>query len=361
MSGDLKEMKARLLAKKKPPLVPWDRGLSTGGSLLNLACSDRIGVGLLPGGCYLLVGDSSSGKSVLSMTILAEAALNKHYNNYQFIHDNIENGVLMDIRKFYGRKVEERLMPPKGTREDPTYSTTMESLYFHIDDVLEKGPAIYIVDSQDALTSDDEVDKFTEMKKAYEKGKEISGSYGTSKAKVNSAMMRKAHNKIRETGSILIIISQTRENIGFGSQFNPKTRSGGKAFTFYSQLEIWSSIKGHIKTHHKGKEREQGIYCQLHIKKNRLSGKDRKVVIPIYHSVGMDDTGSLVDYLVEEGHWPETKGKISATEFNFAGYREKVIEKIQEHELEAKLKQIVQDVWNGIEEAIKVPRRSRYV
>lgn len=360
MEDQLEEMKKKLTSKKKPQIVPWDKGLSSGSTLLNLACSGRPDVAYIPGGIYFYVGDSASGKSFITMTAMAEATLNKNYSDYQLIFDNIENGVLMDLKKFFGKALSEKLSPPKGTMQDPVYSTTVESLYFHIDDVLKKGPAIYIVDSMDALTSEDEESKFEEMKKAFEKGKEAAGSYGTSKAKVNSAFIRKVHNDIRKTGSIFIIISQTRDNIGFGAQFNPRTRSGGRALTFYSQLEVWSSVKGHIKVKYKDKDREQGIYCQLHVKKNRLSGRDRKIVVPIYHSFGLDDLGSQVDYLSEEGHWKESRGRIEAKEFDFSGYREKMIEYIQEHNKEAELKKIVFNVWKEIEEAVEINRKSKY-
>lgn len=360
MAGSLQDIKARLTAKKVLTTVPWHRGLSTGSTLLNLACSGRPGVGFLPGGMYYLVGDSSSGKTFLTLTCMAEAAASKHYDDYAFIYDNAENGALMDFARYFGKKMASRLRPPAGTVEDPVYSSTVEQFYFHVDGVLKQSPAIYVLDSMDALTTEDEGDKFQEHKKAAEKGKEASGSYGTSKAKLNSTYLRVVFNRLRQTGSILIVISQTRDNIGFGAQFNPKTRSGGRALTFYSHLEIWSSVKGHIKTTYKGKPREQGIVCQLHVKKNRLTGRDRKIEIPILHSLGIDDVGSLVDWLVEEGRWNESKGRIDASDFSLIGFREKIIKQIQDQGKEKDLRSIAHEVWNDIEEAVEVKRRPRY-
>lgn len=361
MADTLDNIKSKLTAKKKTEQLDWGKGLSTGSTLLNLACSGRASVGFLPGGLYYLVGDSSSGKTFLTLTCMAEAAANKKYNDYQFIFDNAENGALMNFAKFFGKKMASRLRPPKGTLEEPIYSSTVEQFYFNVDSVLKQGPAIYVLDSMDALTTEDEGGKFDEHKKANEKGKEVSGSYGTSKAKLNSTYLRVVFNRLRDTGSILVLISQTRDNIGFGAQFNPKTRSGGRALTFYSHLEIWSSVKGHLKTTYKGKPREQGIICQLHVKKNRLTGRDRKIEIPIYHSLGIDDLGSLVDWLVEEGHWSESKGRIDAKDFDISGYREKVIDHIQQNpERIETLKRVCQEVWTDIEDAIKVQRISRY-
>lgn len=364
MSDKTTEAKAKLLTKKKSTALAWNKGLSSGSTLLNLACSGRPHVGFLPGGMYFFVGDSGSGKSFLTLTCLAEASINKHYENYQLVFDNAENGALMDFKRFFGKRMADRLIPPLGTPDEPVYSSTVEEFYFHVDEVLKRGPAIYVLDSMDALTTEDESGKFEEHKKAHEKGKEASGTYGTSKAKLNSTYLRVVFNRLRETGSILIIISQTRDNIGFGAQFNPKTRAGGKALTFYSQLEIWTAVKGHIKTTYKGKPREQGITCLLHIKKNRLTGRDRKVEVPILHSFGIDDVGSLVDWLVEEGRWPESKGRITADSLGnkepFQGYREKLIEHIQANGQENALKNLAYDTWTEIEEAVEVKRVSRY-
>lgn len=355
------KLKSLLVAKPSPILVPWDMGLNSGSTMLNLACSGRPDVAFVPGCVYYYVGDSSSGKSWCCLAALAEATLNEKYNDYQLIFDNVENGALMDIRRFFGKRLADRLRPPKGTVEEPVYSTTTESLYFNLAHVMDSGPCIYVIDSMDALTSEDEEDKFKEMKEAFEKGKSTTGTFGTSKAKLNSVLLRKAHNRVQETKSILFLISQTRDNIGFGAQFNPKTRSGGRSLTFYSQLEIWSSIKGHVKVSYNKKDRELGVLSLFHIKKNRLSGKDRKVIVPILHSSGIDDVGSMVDYLVEEKRWTETRGRINADDdMGFSGYREKLIEHIQDNDKIDDLKKLVYEVWTEIEEAIEVKRVSRY-
>lgn len=366
MPNKTEDLKSKLLSKNRRGSnePDWNVGLSTGSTLLNLALSGRPHVGYVRGGIHYYVGDSGSGKSWFTLTCMAEAAVNKHYDRYQFVYDNIENGALMDLRRFFGRRMAERVIPPKGTRDKPKYSDTLESLYYNVDDVLERGPAIYVADSMDALTSDDELDKFGENKQRHEKEQEAKGTFGMSKPKLNSTYLRVIHNKVRDTGSILILISQTRDNVGPGAMFNPRTRAGGRALTFYSQWEIWSSIKGHILTTYQGKDREQGVQCLLDIKKNRLTGRAgraRKVVVPILHSVGIDDAGSLVDYLVEEGHWTSNKGKISAPEFDFTGSADKLIQRIQDNNREDELRRLVSHVWTDIEDAIAAKRKPRYV
>ena len=64
------------------------------------------------------------------------------------------------------------------------------------------------------------------------RGDQEGGSYGTEKAKINSERLRPVVNALRKNGSILILISQSRDRIGFGAKFDPKTRGGGNAPTF---------------------------------------------------------------------------------------------------------------------------------
>ncbi len=365
MSAETKKLKDKMLAKPIQSTVDWSKGLSSGSTLLNLACSGRPSIAYLPGSFVFMVGDSASGKTFIAMTAFAEACKNKHFDKYSLIFDNAENGALMDLRKYFGTAVLERLESPTvfklaGGGSTPIYSNTVEGFYFNVDNCLGKGPCIYVLDSMDALTTEDEKDKFTETRKAREKGKEVAGSYGTSKAKLNSSYLRVVFNKLRETGSILIVLCQTRDNIGFGAQFNPKTRGGGHALTFYASLEIWTSVAGHIKKTVAGKPRELGIRCKARVKKNRLTGRDRAVEFPIFHSIGMDDVGGCIDWLVDEGHWQETKGIIKAPEFDFECSAEKLAKLIDETEKDKQLRLLVADRWRTIEELCEVQRRPRY-
>lgn len=361
IDGLMGKLKDRSTKVKKPHL-DYTRGLSTGSTLLNLACTDRPDVGLLPGHFYYLVGDSSSGKTWLTMTLFAEASINPLYKDYRFIHDNAEHGALMDLRRYFGDEMADRVEPPKGTCDDPIYSTTVEEFAYRMMDAFDADkPFIYILDSMDALDSEADVDKFEEDRKAFEKGKEASGSYGMAKAKKNSDLLRKIRNRLTKDGkSILVVISQTRANVGFGAQFNPKTRSGGKALTFYAALEIWTSVAGHKKTTYEGKPIEQGIICQARIRKGRVTGKDRTVEFPIYHSSGLDDIGGCIDYLIDWKHWEGTEKMVTAPEFSFKGHKERLIAKIQDECLEGKLRDVVSDVWKKIEEACAVPRKNPY-
>jgi hypothetical protein len=335
--------------------------LSSGATLLNLACTSSPFGCFVKGKYYFFVGDSTSGKTWLALQLLAEATLNKRFDDYRLIHDNVEDGALMDFEQYFGSKVAERIEPPAGDADDPRFSETIEEFYYNVDDAVQRGPCIYILDSMDALTSEDEQEVFDSNKTAHRKGKATKGSYGMSKAKKNSEYLRKIISGLKSNGSILIVINQTRDNVGRTNPFQEaKTRSGGHALKFYATVEMWTSIKGPIKTKVRDKDREQGIYSLVRIKKNRITGRKRSVTIPIYHSFGVDDIGSCVDYLLDEGHWKKVKGNIKAPEFEFVGRREQLIQKIESEELERELRVLVGKVWNEIEEACAIKRKKRY-
>jgi len=335
--------------------------LSTGSTLLNLACTGFPERGFAKGRYYFIVGDSTSGKTWLSLTCLAEAASNPNFKDYRFIYDNAEDGALMDIEKFFGRQIAKRMEPPSWDSNWPVYSSTIEEFYFNVDDAIRNGrPFIYILDSMDSLTSNAEGNKFDSNKKAHRAGKELKGSYGDGKANVNSSMLRRVIGKaLLKSGSILIVINQTRAKVNARPFESPKTYSGGYALKFYSCLQIVSSVARQIKKSVKGKQRQIGVDCRIHVKKNRITGRDRTVTIPIYHSFGIDDVGSCVDYLLDEGYW-KRGNEINAKGLGIKGSRNKIIRQIEKNGLEKDLRGLVGDMWDEIEEQCTIKRKKRY-
>ena len=333
--------------------------LSTGSTLLNLACSGFSKGGFLKGKYYFIVGDSISGKTFLSLTCLAEAVRNSAFDHYRLIYDDGEDGALMDIEKFFGSKVLERIEPPDMKDGFPVFSETIEEFYYHAYDAVEaKKPFIYILDSMDSLSSKSEGDKFQDQKVAHEKGRQAAGTMTDGKAKVNSMHIRHLLNGIRRQNSILIILNQTRDNMGGG--FEKKTRSGGKALRFYATLEIWSSVKGRIKKHVRGKPRQLGVRSKVKVKKNRITGIESEVEIPIYHSYGIDDLESCILYLCEEKWWIKKGRSIVAQEFDVKMTQEKLIQYIEKNNLEKKLRVLVGKCWNEIAKECELKRKPRY-
>ncbi|MBW2632186.1 MAG: hypothetical protein JRC90_10625 [Deltaproteobacteria bacterium] len=337
-------------------------GLSTGSTMLNLACSDNPSYGFIKGGYYLIVGDSKSGKTWLSLSCMAEAARNSRFANYRFIHENGEGGAMMNLEKFFGEKMASRIEPPEIDKQgNAVHSYFLEDFYYHVNDALQREqPFIYVQDSADVLTSHAEEKKFNEQRLAHRRGKTPAGKMTDGKAAINSQDLRRLLTPLRRTGSILIIINQTRANLGFG--YAEKTQSGGKALTFYAGIVMWSSVKGKIIKTIKGKPRQIGTYCDVRIQKNRITGKDRRVIVPIYWSCGIDDIGACVDFLVDENHWTKPKGSniITAPDLDLKGKRESLIRIIEHRGLERDVRETVAEVWGEIESACKIKRKPRY-
>jgi RecA/RadA recombinase len=344
--------------EKKKTKVRTDNILSSGSTMLNLACTNNPFGAFTKGDYVYLVGDTSSGKTFLSMTCLAETLRHPEFKNYRLIYDNVENGMNIDLETLFNKEVAERVEPPKRDKKgNPEHSMLIEEFYYNLDDAIKaEKPFIYILDSMDGLDSEAEGNKFEEEKKAHENGKTVSGSYGTQKAKKNSENLRRAINKLGD--SILIIISQTRDNLGFG--FEKKSRSGGKALAFYAHLEVWSSVRGKIKKTVKGKPRTIGVHINLQVKKNRTTGELHKTEMDIYPQYGIDDIGSMIDYLVEEKWWVKKGSKINAVEFALLFSRDRLISHIEEKGLYKKLQIITGRCWKEIREACNLGRKRRY-
>lgn len=361
----VEEIKEQLSKKRAIEAPDFANGLSTGSTLLNLAYTGRPHVGYVPGNYFFLVGNSNSGKTWISLVAMAEAALNPKYKDYRFILDNVEEGIQMSLAKFFGKSMAERLEPPSIIDGQPRHSERIEDFYFNLDDALSKGPCIYVLDSMDGLSSSGEHKYFKKLKSAARKqgdekeDKKAPGSFGDGKAKVNSSMIRQMIPKISRTGSILIIISQTRDVIERFS-YEDETHSGGHSLDFYAQVQTWTKIREKITKEVRKTDRHIGNKCLFRVKRSRFTGRESRVEIPIYFSHGVDDVGSCVEWLIKENHWKKAGSSLTASEFDFKGFQEKLIEKIESENLECKLQQIVADVWYDIEEAMSVNRKRKY-
>ncbi len=340
---------ARALKPRKAKAPRPSEYLSTGSTLLDLA----VGGGFSQGTYHLLVGDSAAGKSWVALSALAEASISPAFKSYRLIYDAKERGARMDLERFFGPRLHQRL--------ERKESDTIEQFYFSLDDCVEDGrPFVYVEDSETSLDSEDAVDKFREMKKAARKGKEASGSYGDGKAKKHSSYLRQLMSPLEKSGSILILISQSRDNIGFGAQFNPKTRAGGRALTFYATAEVWFSVKGAIKKHVMGRDREVGSELKVKVKKNRETGWKPSVILHHYPSFGLDDIGSCVEFLVDEKVWREAKGKVLVPDWKLEMPREELIQHIDQNDLGEELRESVVHAWRAIEEGCSITRKNKY-
>jgi len=345
--------------------------IPTGSAMLNLACSDRIDGGYKAGKIVNLIGDSSSGKSILVLTGLAEMCYMSRFDKHRLVLDDAERANEFDIEELFGSELVNRLEVM-----DEDASETIEEFYGNVLVELDKPePVIYVLDSFDSLTSEAEQERSVAYKK---KKKDKKGSYKTEKPRMASEILRVIKGRVADSKSLVLIVSQTRDNIGFGAMFQPKTRSGGKALKFYSTHEIWLAVL----QAEKSKGLNIGNWVGAKVTKNKLTGKKRDVTFPIFYDYGVDDIGSCVDFLLESVHWKKIKPKkeskkrklltdeekkkqkgsqkIDAVEFDIQATKAKLISSIEDEGLVDDLFDIVQQVWNNREDSVKLKRKRRF-
>jgi len=321
----------------------------TGSTLFNLACSDTTKGAFALGTMVNIVGDNSSGKSIKAFTILAELCKLKRFRDHRLRYADVEAALSFDIPKLFGQKLQSRLELPE--------IETIQDFLCDFTDVLDQDrPVIYVLDSFDALTSVEELERTQKTIAAKKKGKEGPGSYSQEKTRGLSALLRQIVRKIRSTESLLIIISQVRQNLNAGL-FGPKlVRTGGKALGHSASHEIWLTIIKRLKKN----DRTIGIVTKSKVTKNRITGKVREVEFPIYYDYGIDDIGSCIDFLLQEKAWKKKGNKIVAKGLNFVGMQPKLVQHIENNKLEKRLRLIVAEKWYAIEESLKLNRKNKY-
>jgi len=298
--------------------------IPTGCIMLDLALSDNIYQGYALGSLVNIVGDSSSGKTFLLLSLLATLTYDKRFKDYLLIYDEPEAALMIDIPRLFGKEADKRII---------RYSSdTVEDFYERIRKLCEKKTKfVYGLDSLDALSC-----------KAEKKSLE---GYHLEKPKLMSMILRNIVRDLRDQDSLVVIISQTREKIGvrFGER---KTRSGGKALRFYSTHEIWLAIKEHLEE----KKKDIGVKVKARVKKNKVLGKLRDIEFDILYDYGIDDIGSAIDFLVSQKIWKKEKEKILASKDGFIdSAREKLISYIEDKSLEKKFFELVDSNWKELE------------
>ena len=370
--NETEKLKSDMLAPRRPPVDPRDL-LSSGSTLLNLACSGSDPSGLPERELFPFCGRQQVGEDC---NMPQHSGRGQHQPIVRQLPPNLlqwRESAYWDVEQFWGSKLAGRIEPPAGNRDAPVYPRTVQDFYFLLYDSFEWGkdnraipnskkckPFVWVEDSMSSLDEEARWDKFETNRSKAAAGKELEGSYGMGKAKVNSDNILWVVNALADTGFILIIINQTRDRVGYGAQYNPNTVGGGLGLKFYANHELWSSVTGEITRTINDKKRQIGTFCEIAVKKNSLNGRSRTVEVPIYSSFGLDDIGSCVDFLIEEKHWRKEGAGIAAPEFEHEGTREKLIQIIEEQELEYELRRITQQVWDSIEEKCKIERKLRY-
>lgn len=264
----------------------------TGCKLLDLVVGGAKGVYGFPSGRFInIVGDKSAGKTFLSNEIIASAYHKYGSKKFKWVYDDCESGYSFDTESMYGFSI----MP-----ENPIHSTTVEEAFCNISDFADKLKedqfGIYVLDSLDGLTSDEQNEQAEERLKAFHDNKNYDkGSYNTGKPRYLSREFFPQLCSVIENKNILvIIISQIRENMDMFS-FEKFKRAGGKALDFYAHSVIWLATCKKITK----KDRAVGVVVKAKTTKSKTPRPFRECFFSFLYDYGLDSIGSGVDYLFD--------------------------------------------------------------
>ena len=244
--------------------------ISTGIILLDKA----LGVGGLPRGRVIeIFGPESSGKTTLTLNIIAQAQKNKGIAAFV----DAEHAFDPVYAKTIGINLDELLVSQPDTGEQAL--EIVETL------VRSNAVDVVVIDSVAALTP----------------RAEIEGEMGEAQiglqARLMSQALRKLTAAISKSKTCVIFINQIREKIGvmFGS---PEVTPGGRALKFYSSVRIDLRKIATI-TDSSGKV--IGARIKAKIVKNKVAPPFKEAVFEIRYDEGISYETSLIDAALESG------------------------------------------------------------
>jgi recombination protein RecA len=268
---------------------------STGCTLLDLVVGGGEGMGFPSGKMVNIVGDKSSGKTFLACELVAA----NHYaykGKFKVNYDDGEEGFTFDTQSLYGINL---------ITDDTYRSKKIQDFDVHVNKFLKSigkdEAGIYVLDSLDGLTDETKEARAKEREDNYDKGKGAvnkSGTYSMEMQKfLSQEFFRDKCNKISDTDSLLVIVSQVRSNIDAGLFGKKYTRAGGKAMDFFAHTCLWLANVSRITKTVQGDERVVGIVVEANTDKSKTARPHRKCRFTFYFDYGIDNIGSNLDYL----------------------------------------------------------------
>ena len=254
--------------------------INSGSTLLNLALTGDIRNGWPLGRISNIVGDKSSGKTLLAIEAACNfIALPPAGLKPKVYYLESEAAFDKEYAAALGLPVDHVELSRPKTIED-----VFESFNIIFEGAKDDEAVLIVLDSLDAVSS------------RAEQNRDIDdGSYSMDKQKKLGELFRRMVIEIEKHNAHFLIISQIRENIG-AMPFQPKyRRSGGRSLDFYATQVVWLSQVAKLTK--SSSEFPYGIECEFYVTKNKVSLPLRKVKVPLIFGSGFDDVGSLVKYL----------------------------------------------------------------
>jgi len=273
--------------------------ISTGSLGLDIA----LGVGGLPRGRVVeIYGPESSGKTTLTLHVIAEAQ--KVGGPCAFI--DAEHALDPGYARKLGVDVDQLLISQPDTGEQA----------LEIADTLVRSGAVdvIVIDSVAALVPKAELEG--------EMGDQLPGL----QARLMSQALRKLTASIARSKTLVIFTNQIRSKIGvmFGS---PETTTGGNALKFYASVRLDVRRIGSVKD----KDVATGNQTRVKVAKNKVAPPFRVVEFDIMFGEGISKTGELIDLGVKAGVVEKSGSWLSHASQRIGQGRENAKQYLKEH------------------------------